>query len=232
MPVSRQPADHEGQLTEHHHNHKWTAADSWTGRCPSPATWQNSGMEVRRFTDTPGTRLHSRRRSEFGQPIGPHTRINAPSVADGTDGGREVQHLMILALRILRSSADTWTLLSSLGERARSGQATPRLEDVVKECLAVIDRRALSGHRFGTREIRRYQREVTQHVPDSDAEVEVALSILPDRARTVLILHDVEALRLAEIAAILDITTVAARWYLHRARSLVRLQLQLDHATP
>lgn len=145
---------------------------------------------------------------------------------------REVMHLMMVAFRILRSSADAWAVLSGVGKRLRSTKRwstpAPTLEEVVRECLAVIDRRAVGGRRFDRRDVRRYQREIMQHAPQGDADVEMALSTLPDRARTVLILRDLEMLQVTEIAEILDVSPIAVRWYLHRARALIGLQLNLD----
>jgi RNA polymerase sigma-70 factor, ECF subfamily len=49
-----------------------------------------------------------------------------------------------------------------------------------------------------------------------------ALRELPDHYRAVIILHDVEALSMAEVAACLDITVATAKSRAHRARLLLR----------
>jgi RNA polymerase sigma factor (sigma-70 family) len=76
--------------------------------------------------------------------------------------------------------------------------------------------------------MRRYLREVMAHLPGTDRETEHVLAILPDRTRVIIILHDLEGLRVEEVAAWLDVTPMAVRRYLHRARTLMRHQLYGD----
>jgi RNA polymerase sigma-70 factor (ECF subfamily) len=52
-----------------------------------------------------------------------------------------------------------------------------------------------------------------------------ALQELPDHYRTVIILHDVEALSMAEVADWLNITVAAAKARVHRARLFLRQRL-------
>ena len=68
---------------------------------------------------------------------------------------------------------------------------------------------------------------------DDDAEragagldLERALSRLPEGARTVFVLHDVEGYRHDEIAGLLGVTAGTTKAQLHRARRLLREALQ------
>ena len=53
-----------------------------------------------------------------------------------------------------------------------------------------------------------------------------ALQELPDHCRAVIILHDVEALSMAEVAGCLNITVPTAKARAHRARLLLRQRLE------
>lgn len=56
-------------------------------------------------------------------------------------------------------------------------------------------------------------------------DLEVAIAGLPERARTVLVLYDIEGYRHAEIAAITGMAVGSSKAQLHRARRLVRQAL-------
>jgi len=60
---------------------------------------------------------------------------------------------------------------------------------------------------------------------DDPLDLEAAVTALPERARTVLLLHDVEGYRHREIASMLNIATGTSKAHLHRARSLLREML-------
>ena len=53
-------------------------------------------------------------------------------------------------------------------------------------------------------------------------DFESAISRLPDGARTIFVLHDVEGYRHEEIADLLNVTTGTTKAQLHRARMLLR----------
>ncbi len=61
--------------------------------------------------------------------------------------------------------------------------------------------------------------------PELRMDVERALRQLPDGAREVLLLHDVEGYKHEEIALLLGINAGTSKSQLHRARMLMRLQL-------
>lgn len=63
--------------------------------------------------------------------------------------------------------------------------------------------------------------------PDGGMDLERAVATLPDGAREVFVLHDVEGYRHDEIAALTGIAVGTSRAQLHRARSLLRERLSL-----
>lgn len=62
----------------------------------------------------------------------------------------------------------------------------------------------------------------TRPRPDHGIDLERALETLPDGAREVFVLHDVEGYRHAEVAELLDISVGTSKSQLHRARMLLR----------
>jgi RNA polymerase sigma-70 factor (ECF subfamily) len=59
----------------------------------------------------------------------------------------------------------------------------------------------------------------------SKVDLEAALGSLPERARRVFVLHDVEGYKHHEIAEMMEITVGTSKSQLHRARMLMREQL-------
>ena len=60
-------------------------------------------------------------------------------------------------------------------------------------------------------------------------DLERAVATLPERARAVLVLHDVEGWKHEEIAAELGMAVGSSKAQLHRARKLLRARLGEDH---
>jgi len=58
--------------------------------------------------------------------------------------------------------------------------------------------------------------------PDRTMDLERAMADLPEGARTIFILHDVEGYRHEEIAAMQGLSTGTTKAQLHRARRLLR----------
>jgi RNA polymerase sigma-70 factor (ECF subfamily) len=59
-------------------------------------------------------------------------------------------------------------------------------------------------------------------VADKRMDLEKAIARLPERARTVLILYDIEGYRHAEIAEMTGMAVGSSKAQLHRARKLIR----------
>ncbi|MGD8440800.1 MAG: RNA polymerase sigma factor [Holophagae bacterium] len=81
------------------------------------------------------------------------------------------------------------------------------------------DREAVAGERWyddGT---------ITRDNPASTLDLERAIATLPDRARVVFVLHDIEGYTHAEIASITDVAEGTSKAQLSRARLLLRKAL-------
>ena len=84
---------------------------------------------------------------------------------------------------------------------------------------------ALSDRRI---RVRRLEREATGEkdvYADQRMDLEQAIAKLPERARTVLVLYDIEGYSHAEIAEIAGMAVGSSKAQLHRARRLVREEL-------
>ena len=68
--------------------------------------------------------------------------------------------------------------------------------------------------------------DITQ---DLRSDLEQAIGELPERARTVLVLYEVEGYRHAEIAEMTGMAVGSSKAQLHRARKLVRKALNKEH---
>ena len=64
---------------------------------------------------------------------------------------------------------------------------------------------------------------------DLSADLERAIAALPERARTVLVLYDIEGYAHAEIAELTGMAVGSSKAQLHRARQLVRNALEAEH---
>jgi RNA polymerase sigma-70 factor, ECF subfamily len=62
-------------------------------------------------------------------------------------------------------------------------------------------------------------------VPETSMDMETAIARLPDGARQIFVLHDVEGYRHEEIAEMLGLATGTSKSQLHRARMALRQQL-------
>jgi len=74
--------------------------------------------------------------------------------------------------------------------------------------------------------ILRYEQTATRVFPDIRIQLERAIAMLQAGARTVLLLHDVYGHTHSEIAALLDVAVGTVKAQLHRARNLMKQELQ------
>jgi RNA polymerase sigma-70 factor (ECF subfamily) len=149
---------------------------------------------------------------------------------------RHTPYLYQFALRLLGGNEsdaedviqETWIrAVESLGSfRWEAGLRTWLGGIVLNLCRGVFRRRSrtwLDGddtiHRMAI---------AVQPQTDVRIDMERALAQLPDGYRTVLLLHDVEGYRHAEIASALGTTTGTSKSQLHRARRAVRRLLSGD----
>lgn len=66
---------------------------------------------------------------------------------------------------------------------------------------------------------------VKQINDDNKIDLENAISNLPDQARAVLVLHDIEGYKHVEISKMMSIETGTSKAHLHRARKILRKEL-------
>lgn len=72
-----------------------------------------------------------------------------------------------------------------------------------------------------TDDLSAYAAEVRRALPETSIALERAVAALPDGARRVLVLHDIEGYRYEEIARLLGIALGTVKAQLHRARKLI-----------
>jgi RNA polymerase sigma-70 factor (ECF subfamily) len=83
----------------------------------------------------------------------------------------------------------------------------------------IIDELRKHQRRDKGREVRT---EAPRTTPHARVDLDRAICTLPDKARQVFVLHDVEGFKHTEIAQMMGITPGTARGQLHRARALLR----------
>ena len=72
---------------------------------------------------------------------------------------------------------------------------------------------------------REIKQEGSKYTADSRIDLQKAIEKLPDQARMVLILHDIEGYKHNEISEMMDIQTGTSKAHLHRARKILREEL-------
>ncbi len=73
-----------------------------------------------------------------------------------------------------------------------------------------------------TDDLESYENGVRQAMPETKLDLERAIASLPEGAREVLVLHDIEGYRYREIAEMTEIAEGTVKSQLNRARRLVR----------
>lgn len=91
--------------------------------------------------------------------------------------------------------------------------------NVVLVDMRSAKRRALRFFRLG--DVMKFIKRV-EHQPHSTMDLETAMASLPEKARMIFILHDVEGYKHEEIGEMLGITSGTTKAQLHRARKLLR----------
>ena len=76
-----------------------------------------------------------------------------------------------------------------------------------------------------TDDLSRYDKPVQREDSGAKMDLDAALKELPEGARTVFVLHDVEGYKHKEIAELMGVTDGASKAQLHRARNLLRKAL-------
>ena len=116
-----------------------------------------------------------------------------------------------------------WQKLHTFRGEARFSTWLHRL--AVNVILTHREARGLRRHRFSEDEQLLSSAAARRTTPEAAMDLEQALSKLPDGAREVFVLHDVEGYRHEEIASMLGLATGTSKSQLHRARMALRAWL-------
>lgn len=91
------------------------------------------------------------------------------------------------------------------------------------------DRRGRGRRRareIGSDDLDRYGKAARRSMPGTRVDLERAIAALPERARQVLVLRDVEGYKYAEIASMTGVSLGTVKAQIHRARRLLQEALQ------
>jgi len=146
----------------------------------------------------------------------------------GTLFDRHHARLYALGLRLTWNADDARDLVQECFVRAIETGRIPAGDDDAGNWLVRVlvnlcrDRhRRLAVRRAHARTVPDSDPAIT-HDPAVNREVRAAVLALPVRQRAVVVLHDIEGRSIGEIAAMLGVAAVTARWHLHTARRKLR----------
>ncbi len=118
-----------------------------------------------------------------------------------------------------------WNTISSFQFKSAFGTWLHRLSvNVVLTSMRTEKRRAARELQPG--DIEEFASEARDAMPDTRMDLEQAIALLPDGAKQVLILHDIEGYRYREIAEFISVAEGTVKSQLSRARRLVREALE------
>jgi RNA polymerase sigma-70 factor (ECF subfamily) len=83
-------------------------------------------------------------------------------------------------------------------------------------------RRRRTSRVMATDDLTAFDKPVRREGPEERMDLQKALEVLPDGARAVFVLHDVEGYKHHEIGAMIGVATGTSKAQLHRARRLLR----------
>lgn len=114
-----------------------------------------------------------------------------------------------------------WDAIGSFQHKSAFGTWLHRLSvNVVLTDIRAEKRR--SRRELLPGELDEFEREVKGAMPETQVDLERAIAMLPDGAKEVLVLHDIEGYRYREIAEVLGVAEGTVKSQLSRARRLVR----------
>ncbi len=118
-----------------------------------------------------------------------------------------------------------WNAIGSFQHKSAFGTWLHRLAiNVVLSDMRAEKRR--SSRELLPGELDEFEREVGGAMPDTRVDLERAIATLPNGAKEVLILHDIEGYRYREIAELIGVAEGTVKSQLSRARRLVREALE------
>jgi RNA polymerase sigma-70 factor (ECF subfamily) len=165
-----------------------------------------------------------------------HQAQNGDRVAFEQIYRENVGRVYAICLRILANSARAQELTQDVFVRAWEMIGTFRGESAFSSWLyrlavnvVLVDLRAKqrrTARVLVTDDLSPYDRNENIINPGSTIDLERAMAALPEQARAVFVLHDVEGYRHDEIATLMGVATGTSKAQLHRARKLLREALE------
>ena len=143
-----------------------------------------------------------------------------------------VRRMYALCLRMMCDHRRAEELTQDIFVRAWESIASFKLQSAFGTWLHRLGTNVVLGHlraekrREGnvtsTDNLEAFETGVRQAMPETKLDLERAIATLPDGAREVLVLHDIEGYRYREIATMTEIAEGTVKSQLNRARRLVR----------
>jgi RNA polymerase sigma-70 factor (ECF subfamily) len=147
-----------------------------------------------------------------------------------------VGRVYAICLRILANSTraeeltqdvfvQAWEMIGTFrGESAFSSWLYRLAVNVVLADLRAKKRR--TARIMTTNDLSLYDKNDHITMPESTIDLEHAIAALPEQARAVFVLHDIEGYRHEEIATLMNIAEGTSKAQLHRSRKLLREALE------
>jgi RNA polymerase sigma-70 factor (ECF subfamily) len=143
-----------------------------------------------------------------------------------------VRRMYALCLRMVSDHKKAEELTQDIFVRAWEAMSTFRFQSAFGTWLHRLGTNVVLGHlrsekrREGkvstTEDLEAFENGARQAMPETKLDLERAIASLPDGAKEVLVLHDIEGYRYREIAEMTEIAEGTVKSQLNRARRLVR----------
>lgn len=148
---------------------------------------------------------------------------------------QEVGHVYAVCLRMAANAQEAEALTQDAFVRAWQHLDGFREESAFSTWLhRIAVNVALSAQRSARRREARvrstddltpFDHPAPQPAPEATMDLEKSIATLPEQARAVLVLHDIEGYKHAEIGAMMGIAPGTSKAHLHRARTLLKARL-------
>lgn len=148
---------------------------------------------------------------------------------------QEVGHVYAVCLRMAANTREAETLTQDTFVRAWRHLDSFRGESAFSTWLHRIAVNVVLGAQRSARrrearvrstdDLAPYDAPATHPGPEARMDLEKSIAALPEQARAVLVLHDIEGYKHAEIGAMMGIAPGTSKAHLHRARTLLKATL-------
>jgi RNA polymerase sigma-70 factor (ECF subfamily) len=150
--------------------------------------------------------------------------------------GRTAERIYALCLRMSGSTDDAADLVQDVYVRVWEKLASFRGDSLFTTWLhrlavnVTLEKRRSAGRRLSHEvtdpDLDRYARAAVQAMPGARVDLERAIGALPEKARQVLVLRDVQGYKYEEIARMTGVSLGTVKAQIHRARGLVKEALE------